>query len=97
MSWALLFLVCCSDDLKSNGIQEVVGSIPIGATKQIKKAQVGLFLISAHGEGQVKIPLSLAPDHFFGMASGSLGNLDAAQHARYLFDTFAFFELVNRR
>ena len=43
------------------------------------------------------IPLSPAPDHFFCMASGSLGNLDAAQHARYLFDSFAFFELVNRR
>ena len=96
-SWDLLFLVGCSHDLKSDGIQEVVGSIPIGSTKQIKKAQLGLFLISSHCERQVKVPLSLAPDHFFGMASGSLSNLDAAQHARYLFDSFSFFEFVNRR
>jgi hypothetical protein len=96
-SWALLVLVGCSHDLKSDGIQEVVGSIPIGSTKQIEKAQLGLFSISAHCDGQVKVPLSLAPDHFFGMASSSLSDLDAAQHARYLFDSLAFLELVDRR
>lgn len=32
VSWGLLSLVDCSHDLKSDGIQEVVGSIPIGST-----------------------------------------------------------------
>jgi hypothetical protein len=82
---------------KNNGIQEVVGSIPIGSTKQIKKSPVRAFFNFGALRGTVKIPLSLAPDHFFGMASGSLSNLDATQHARYLFDSFAFLELVNRR
>ena len=31
-SWGLVFLVDCSHELKSDGIQEVVGSIPIGST-----------------------------------------------------------------
>src|SRR5262249_833006 len=33
VSWELLLLVGCSHDMKSDGIQEVVGSIPIGSTK----------------------------------------------------------------
>ena len=37
MSWALLFLVGCSADQKSDGIQALC-SIPIGSTKQIKKS-----------------------------------------------------------
>gem|GEM_PF-3714375 len=62
-----------------------------------KKPRQGFFYFRRIARGQVKVPLLFAPDHFFGMASGSLSNLDAAQHARYLFDSFAFFELVNRR
>jgi hypothetical protein len=31
--WGFLFLVGCSHNPKSDGIQEVVGSIPIGSTK----------------------------------------------------------------
>jgi hypothetical protein len=96
-SWALLVLVGCSHDLKSDGIQEVVGSIPIGSTKQIEKSPVRAFFNFGALRRQMKVPLLLAPDHFFGMASGSLSNLDATQHARYLFDSFAFLELVNRR
>jgi hypothetical protein len=91
-------LVGFSHDLKSDGIQEVVGSIPIGSTKQNKKkTQSGPFFDFGVLRRQMKVPLLLAPDHFFRMASGSLSDLDTAQHARYLFDSFAFLELVNRR
>jgi hypothetical protein len=47
-SWGLLFLVGYSHDLQSNGIQEVVGSIPIGAPSLVE----GLLPLSTSTRGE---------------------------------------------
>jgi hypothetical protein len=48
-SWGLLFLVGYSHNLKSDGIQEVVGSIPIGSTKILN----GLWLTDRPEDSQL--------------------------------------------
>jgi hypothetical protein len=42
-TWIFLPGIGSPGKARNNGIQEVVGSIPIGSTKQIKKAQLGFF------------------------------------------------------